>query len=689
MSDTEIFMRAATEIGSRLVQQAIWRNASCTWSVMVPDPASPWSGRGVRTEASGNLYQGTAGVALFLAELYKRTQDAEFRRTALGAMSRALSECTNDISRIGFFTGAVGIGYAAIRVGDILEEPKYAQSGIALLERVSSSTIADRALDVIAGSAGVIPIVLSLAGRIGTDFSVSWAVRLGNHLLRTAHFEPIGWSWHLMRYRCRRNPTGLAHGAAGVGAALLELAHVTGQAEFSYAARQAFLYERQFFDPVQENWPDFRHFNIEEFFSGTLDQVRERLLRDGPPAPEPPRYQTTWCHGAVGIGLTRLRAYELTGERTYLREADAAVRTTISTMREPNSGWSLCHGFSANCELLGFAGRLLQDGTLQELAKSRLLAGIELHGKGGSAWPSGNIGGLPDPSLMLGDSGVGYTLLRFLDPSIPSILLPAPANARTPHISTDLRSEALRRDYVAGYFGRTLEVLRRVDGVEPAAAEGVLECSGDIAATLAAIELRIARESDAKLRMRLRDALCVDRECHRLTLEIDDFMDEAFHKLSSPPEEALTSPDALISLAPDSRFLQTDYDWTAWALSESQGDPGGDPSPCVWLLYRMDNRMHARRLSPFAELVLRSVSEHGSATVGEIIGSVRAHAAGGLATAVEALEKATMRQLEEALAAGILTVQREEIGLVRQDASWPASGKPRVNPTRHDLRPMT
>ncbi|HZW30379.1 MAG TPA: lanthionine synthetase LanC family protein, partial [Isosphaeraceae bacterium] len=42
-------------------------------------------------------------------------------------------------------------------------------------------------------------------------------------------------------------------------------------------------------------------------------------------------------------------------------------------------------------------------------------------------WPSGRSSGGPNPSLMIGTAGIGYTLLRLHDPGgVPSILLLTP-----------------------------------------------------------------------------------------------------------------------------------------------------------------------------------------------------------------------------------------------------------------------
>jgi uncharacterized protein YyaL (SSP411 family) len=39
-----------------------------------------------------------------------------------------------------------------------------------------------------------------------------------------------------------------------------------------------------------------------------------------------PAYDTTWCHGAAGVGDYFLDLYEAMGERTYLEDAKAVAR---------------------------------------------------------------------------------------------------------------------------------------------------------------------------------------------------------------------------------------------------------------------------------------------------------------------------------------------------------------------------
>jgi lantibiotic modifying enzyme len=199
---------------------------------------------------------------------------------------------------------------------------------------------------------------------------------------------------------------GLSHGASGIALALLELHHVTGDARHLQAAREGFRFERSLFDPRLENWADVR---------GTE-----------------PAFPVAWCHGAPGIGLARLRAYELLREEQWRAEAEAALRTTRRSLEAstPGADFSLCHGVAGNAELFLYAAQVLRDPSLLDVATTAGLWGLELYERPARPWPCGVRAGGENPSLMLGLAGIGWFYLRLHDPhGTPPVTLP-PA---TPH----------------------------------------------------------------------------------------------------------------------------------------------------------------------------------------------------------------------------------------------------------------
>lgn len=132
-------MQTADEIGKRLSQEAVWYQDRCNWlgAVCERDGSTNFQPGMAYAALGPDLYSGTSGVALFLAELYSTTGDAMARQKALGAMRQALSrvDAVPPSSRLGLYTGWVGIAFAAVRVGTVLGEDELLERGVPLLQR--------------------------------------------------------------------------------------------------------------------------------------------------------------------------------------------------------------------------------------------------------------------------------------------------------------------------------------------------------------------------------------------------------------------------------------------------------------------------------------------------------------------------------------------------------------------------
>jgi lantibiotic biosynthesis protein len=240
--------------------------------------------------------------------------------------------------------------------------------------------------------------------------------RLANYLLSKAKQSDHGLSWDTLNLSNQKHLTGFSHGTAGIAWAFLELTQLTGQEQFKMAAEQAFQYERYWYSSEHENWPDLRNFS-----QSVLEQNASL------------NYGVAWCHGAPGIGLSRLRAYQLLGDATCQTEAEEALRTTIRSLTPSHyGGWdnySLCHGLSGNADVLIYASQILKDQTYKTMADQVGQQGLELFCQKNLPWPCGIMGGGESPNLMLGLAGIGYFYLRLHNPQqTPSVLIVTPCN---------------------------------------------------------------------------------------------------------------------------------------------------------------------------------------------------------------------------------------------------------------------
>ena len=140
-----------------------------------------------------------------------------------------------------------------------------------------------------------------------------------------------------------------------------------------------------------------------------------------------PTFSNAWCHGASGIGLSRLRAYQILKKDKYRQEAVNALNCTVKSDIKninPNS-FGLCHGDCGNADLFIEASNVLNSDYI-DLAKEIALRTINIRAKDGK-----HLHRIreevydKDITLFGGDSGIAYYYLRvFNNGKTPSILLP-------------------------------------------------------------------------------------------------------------------------------------------------------------------------------------------------------------------------------------------------------------------------
>ena len=410
------FIRTSDVIGQRLCQEAIWHRGRCNWVGAEPVERSRNGGEmGSTHKALGpDLYSGTSGVALFLGNLSSVTGETKARRTALGAIRQALAyaDTVPPLDRLGFYSGWTGIAFAAARLGRILDEEELLEQTARLLRRFAVERRTEHEYDLISGRAGSIAALVVLRDELDDPSLLELAVQLGEELLKTAEESDAGYSWRSAAFSRRRNLTGFSHGTAGAGYALLELGHATGDSAFLAAADRAFRYERYWFDVTARNWPDFRQ-------GPARGRRGSRHLS----------FATYWCHGAPGIALSRLRAYEVLRDETCKEEAYAGLLTTREatekTLRSRTGNFSLCHGLAGNVEVLLYGNSVLGREGADDFALALEVAntGVEIYGKRGLPWPCGVDYEEETPNLMLGLAGIGHFYLRLYDSTTPSILI--------------------------------------------------------------------------------------------------------------------------------------------------------------------------------------------------------------------------------------------------------------------------
>ena len=390
----DAFLNAAGAIGRNIVAEAIWHGGCCSWVGVAADPKDAWQPEYRALEP--NLYDGTAGVGLFLAELASVTGDAAARRTAIGAMRHAVSRAPSR-PRPGFQAGSLGVAWAAARAALLLGEDEL--DGGARVVLTEARPPSGGSPDVVLGSAGSAVARLLLAEMLDDVGLLEQAAATGEQLLEQATVGSHGWSWATTGKRRRNHLCGLSHGAGGIGWVLVELYAATGDERFRAGAEGAFAYERSWLDEESGTWPDLR-----------IGGQRRGERRIASPV------LGTWSHGEAGIALTRLRAVGVLGPGSYNDEAAVALETTrrhvAAALPHEIDDMTLSHGAAGAADVLLCAGRELEPRALGDIALTRFAS---------TAWPCGS-GGETTPALFRGTSGIGWWFLRLYNPARPSPL---------------------------------------------------------------------------------------------------------------------------------------------------------------------------------------------------------------------------------------------------------------------------
>jgi type 2 lantibiotic biosynthesis protein LanM len=404
------FTAEADKIAAELGQQAIRRGTSAAWIGL------DWLGDSDVSQLvclGPDLYNGASGIALFLAAhaaVTGNAASAELARAGLAHIRKNLtSRNAPRLARslgIGVATGLGSVVYAMAVMAKCLGDKSLLQDAQHAVRLFTDQLIAgDKQLDVVGGAAGAILALLRLHRDTQSADALARAVRCGEHLLAQVRPGPNGRRSWIGQGFGRSPLNGMSHGAAGFAYALACLAAASGREEFAAAAAECVAFEDASYDPERHNWPDMR-------------------------AADRWQWPCQWCHGAPGIGLARLATKRviaadgrlaLTLEGKQLAEDISNAVEGVKRAR-PAQLDTLCCGTLGGVEFLCEAADWADRQDLRELALQRLAAVLD-RATGASDY-RGNSGKRQfNLGLFRGLAGVGYTLLRRIDPSLPNVLI--------------------------------------------------------------------------------------------------------------------------------------------------------------------------------------------------------------------------------------------------------------------------
>lgn len=350
--------------------------------------------------ASADLYEGLAGISLFLGQysaVYQNQKAHELAQKGMQTISDLLAETA--YLPVGGFSSpgsAVYLFLLSERLG--LKAPKgWAEDWV---QKTLPTIAMDTTFDLIGGSAG--SLILAMRGLELTQNPLFTKVATAcfDHLVENASALSSGFAW-----RNPQNSTpllGFSHGTAGIAWALATyMAHDLPLSKPQRAhsiIEGALAFERAHYLADQQNWPDLRDLN------GDPTHYRDHH-----------NHLRAWCHGAPGIALSRWLMGPIWPDTELERELAEAFHSTLAHPLSLNM--SICHGLLGN---LWIADRIAahfenRDGQHKVREQLQQFGGLIDNDRP----PSGLPHQLHSPTLFNGIAGMGLALLAMMGHSVP------------------------------------------------------------------------------------------------------------------------------------------------------------------------------------------------------------------------------------------------------------------------------
>lgn len=340
------------------------------------------------------FYAGSLGIAYYLSEFSKFKKTTEYKNIIDSIVYSQLCMVTDNTSKmssvaedLSFSTGLSGMIYTLLKIDPI----KYRNTALELSKLITKPLIAnDSVFDIMGGNAGCLVILTNLYKLTNAEEVLEKIIFMTDDLLAKRILDPKTQCHVWFSENFKTALTGFSHGNSGIAYSVLKAFEVTKDERYKIAFYECLDYDDYYYNEFEKNWKDLRK--------------------------KDPAYQTMWCHGAPGIGLSRLYAFKILKDNRLLIDVKNAIDVV---MNYPLEGFDFyCCGNIGRLDFLIEAAKDLKDDKLERWTKAQLEKLI--HSKNEKqfyqTYDLSKIN-IENPSLFRGLSGIGYTLLRAVDPN--------------------------------------------------------------------------------------------------------------------------------------------------------------------------------------------------------------------------------------------------------------------------------
>jgi|GEM_PF-4266240 len=368
-----------------------------------------------------DVISGLTGILIFILQLYEINPDLKYISAAKKGIDKLSGEAGYICDNPSLYKGYMGAAYISMRIYQLTGDEKHKGKALELADKSAKYLLHyGYASDTLFnGRAGILQALLHLHAISGERRLLNMINQFIGKIIKNAKSDGRGLFWSTSNTNVR-GECGYGYGASGTASVFLELGYYFRNEAFYYIAEKAFQYEDWYYNEQKKNWPGYTKnittpemLNIHkaqflsgdfEYFSASDDDI-------------------SLSRGAIGIGLVRIRAFQMTNDHTYLMDIDRVCKKLM--MAYADNGPSFLDGGKAGFGLFFVqAFQMTKDPAHKAFA---LRIAEDLHERTLFDSSSGND---DDLSLFNGLAGTGLFLLAV---SGLSFGLPVPGLTMTAH----------------------------------------------------------------------------------------------------------------------------------------------------------------------------------------------------------------------------------------------------------------
>jgi hypothetical protein len=405
-SQIEVLGRELTEINNELLNSFECDFDNCWIKTKAPSKSSAsW-------HISTSIYGGVAGILLYFLESLKVFKSEKVMEILIKGCNWLEKEIVKNNQIGSFHTGNLGVIYVIMKTAIYVNDIDRLNRVIKILK--NATRYQNNVDDLLNGTAGVILGLLKIHELIKEEFLLNEINFYSERLLSKAFITTEGPNWDRGDDKIK-SLCGFSHGASGMAHLFFEIGRYFKNDAYLWLGKHAIRYENNQFVKKNNNWPDLR--KGWKYDKEVRKRYAEKYEKHDVVFYTTAGDMSAWCHGSVGIGISRIRAMNILNDQSYISDINNSF-TKLCQNRDYISSISLCHGLLGDIVLASNMYLELGDKKYLEIGRKLIDNLIEFKkkhnhfGDGLSSFGEEN----DDLSLFNGIAGVGYVLISLMYP---------------------------------------------------------------------------------------------------------------------------------------------------------------------------------------------------------------------------------------------------------------------------------